>query len=60
MGVPGLCASFHVKVFLLTFVLDDDLMLMDTILACLKGAGRPTSVHTGSDMFARSNLKRLL
>ena len=28
------------------------IILMDTVLACLKSAGRPTSVRAGSDMFA--------
>ncbi len=32
-------------------------MLMDTVLACLKSAGRPTSVRTGSDMFMQPKLK---
>ena len=35
-------------------------MLMDTVLACLKSAGQPTSVRTGSDMFMQPKLKGLL
>ena len=29
-----------------------DIVLMDTVLGCLKSAGRPTSVHIGSNMFS--------
>lgn len=34
-----------------------DLVLMDTALECLRSAGRPTSVFSGSTMFVESKLK---
>ncbi len=47
----------YTGVSLLTYIAGSDLMLMDTVLACLKSAGRPTSVRTGSDMFMQPKLK---
>lgn len=45
---------------MLIYITGSDLILMDTVLACLESAGRPTSVHTGSDMFIQPAVKGLL